>query len=127
MDVVASLASDKNVWDAVMRNEKVMEFVRTHQPKVPLADGNPQSSTGEATTNSAFADFARSIKGILAEMVSNISSFLQELLGASPGASSVPSTKTSHDTDDFSANFDMGASFVALAVATILVVLLKRG
>ncbi|KAJ8504011.1 hypothetical protein OPV22_004897 [Ensete ventricosum] len=136
-DVVASLASDKNVWDAVMRNEKVMEFVRTHQPilhpesnaasEVPLADGNPQSSTGEATTNSAFADFARSIKGILAEMVSNISSFLQELLGASPGASSVPSTKTSHDTDDFSANFDMGASFVALAVATILVVLLKRG
>ncbi|CAL9754090.1 unnamed protein product [Musa acuminata subsp. burmannicoides] len=137
-DVVASLASDKNVWDAVMRNEKVMEFFRTHQSivlhpesnaatEVPLADGNPRSSTAEATTNSAFAHFVRNIKVILAEMVSNISSFLQELLGTSPGASSSPSTKTSHNTDDLSANFDMGASFVALAVATILVVLLKRG
>ncbi|CAL9096160.1 unnamed protein product [Musa textilis] len=137
-DVVASLASDKNVWDAVMRNEKVMEFFRTHQSIVlhpesnavteaPLADGNPQSSTAEATTNSAFVHFVRNIKVTLAEMVSNISSFLQELLGTSPGASSSPGTKTGHDTDDLSANFDVGASFVALAVATILVVLLKRG
>lgn len=30
-DVVASLAADKNVWDAVMKNEKVMEFYRTQQ------------------------------------------------------------------------------------------------
>lgn len=29
--VVASLASDKNVWDAVMKNEKVMQFYRNHQ------------------------------------------------------------------------------------------------
>ncbi|URE02427.1 hypothetical protein MUK42_19186 [Musa troglodytarum] len=137
-DVVASLASDKNVWDAVMRNEKVMEFFRTHQSIVlhpesnavteaPLADGNPRSSTAEATTNSAFAHFVRNIKVTLAEMVNNISSFLQELLGTSPGASSSPGTKTGHNTDDLSANFDVGASFVALAVATILVVLLKRG
>ncbi|KAI3959556.1 hypothetical protein MKX01_025072, partial [Papaver californicum] len=29
--VVSSLASDKNVWDAVMGNEKVMEFLKLHQ------------------------------------------------------------------------------------------------
>ncbi|KAL5667478.1 hypothetical protein ACJX0J_019699, partial [Zea mays] len=29
--VVASLASDRNVWDAVLKNEKVMEFYKTHQ------------------------------------------------------------------------------------------------
>ncbi|KAG8086902.1 hypothetical protein GUJ93_ZPchr0010g7293 [Zizania palustris] len=29
--VVASLASDKNVWEAVSRNEKVMEFCKTQQ------------------------------------------------------------------------------------------------
>lgn len=29
--VVASLASDRNVWDAVMGNEKVMEFLKLQQ------------------------------------------------------------------------------------------------
>ncbi|KAG8046653.1 hypothetical protein GUJ93_ZPchr0008g12045 [Zizania palustris] len=32
--VVASLASDKNVWEAVFRNEKVMEFCKTRQPSM---------------------------------------------------------------------------------------------
>lgn len=30
--IAASLACDKNVWDAVMKNEKVMEVYRNHQP-----------------------------------------------------------------------------------------------
>jgi hypothetical protein len=28
---VASLASDKNVWDAVMKNEKVIKFYKTYE------------------------------------------------------------------------------------------------
>jgi hypothetical protein len=32
-DVVASLASDKNVWDAVMKNEKVMKFYKTYESR----------------------------------------------------------------------------------------------
>lgn len=28
---MASLASDKNVWDAVMKNEKVMKFYKTYE------------------------------------------------------------------------------------------------
>lgn len=28
-DVVASLASDKNVWEAVMKNKKLVEFYKT--------------------------------------------------------------------------------------------------
>jgi hypothetical protein len=34
--VVASLASDRNVWDAVLKNEKVMEFYKTHQTSMYL-------------------------------------------------------------------------------------------
>ncbi|XP_073004815.1 uncharacterized protein [Typha latifolia] len=33
-DVVASLASDQNVWNAVKENEKVSEFCKKHQPTV---------------------------------------------------------------------------------------------
>ena len=28
---MASLASDKNVWDAVMKNEKVMKFYKAYE------------------------------------------------------------------------------------------------
>ncbi|XP_039131838.1 uncharacterized protein LOC120268560 [Dioscorea cayenensis subsp. rotundata] len=34
-EVVASIASDKNVWDAVMKNQKVLDFYKTHQTVIP--------------------------------------------------------------------------------------------
>lgn len=34
-EVVASIASDKNVWDAVMKNQKVLDFYKTHQTGKP--------------------------------------------------------------------------------------------
>ncbi|THU68712.1 hypothetical protein C4D60_Mb08t06750 [Musa balbisiana] len=68
------LASNKNVWDAIMKNEKVMEFYRTYMSR----------------------------------------------------ASSSTSTKSSHEDDRPSVNTATGASFMALAIAAILVVLLKR-
>ncbi|GJN30602.1 hypothetical protein PR202_gb18921 [Eleusine coracana subsp. coracana] len=42
-DVVASLASDKNVWDAVMKNEKVMKFYKRLETK--LSDSSSGSSS----------------------------------------------------------------------------------
>ncbi|URE38061.1 hypothetical protein MUK42_17712 [Musa troglodytarum] len=128
------LASDKNVWDAIMKNEKVMEFYRTCMSTVessvareaPVADIDSKSLGGEATGRLVIADFVHDVKHKVVETVSNISSFLQELLGTSAGASSSTSTKTSHEDDWPSVNFATGATFLSLAIAAILVVLLKR-
>ncbi|CAL9107862.1 unnamed protein product, partial [Musa textilis] len=80
------LASDKNVWDAIMKNEKVMEFYRTCM-------SSDKSLGGEATGRLVIADLVHDVKHKVVETVCNISSFLQELLGTSAGASSSTSTK----------------------------------
>ncbi|WOL05163.1 hypothetical protein Cni_G13889 [Canna indica] len=136
-EVVASLASDKNVWNAVMNNTKVMEFYRTHQSivlqpesesntEVPVVDNNSESSAAK-TGNSPFADFVNNVKVKVATMISNVSSILEELIGISPGTPNSTSTNDSPHTNKPFAEFALGASFMALAVAAILVVLLKRG
>ncbi|EHA8587986.1 Bifunctional protein HldE [Cocos nucifera] len=143
-DVVASLASDKNVWDAVMKNEKVMEFYRTQQSVVlqPETNVDFEESVGENectkeflespkspardSQSSVFMEIMGHIKLKVTEMVSQISNFLQDLLGTSTGAQSSTSTKS---TGSNGSNVDVavGASFIALAIAAILVVLVKRG
>ncbi|RWW03391.1 hypothetical protein GW17_00033451, partial [Ensete ventricosum] len=131
-DVVASLASDVNVWNAVMKNEKVMEFYRTHQSSALNSESDVasedvaddcESSTVETTPNSVFSDFVNNVKVKVVAMVNNISSFFQEILRALAGNSSPTSTNTDKPFVDFA----FGSSFLALAIATILVVLLRRG
>lgn len=143
-DVVASLAADKNVWDAVMKNEKVMEFYRTQQSVVLQPETNvdfeesvgenectkeflenPKSPAGDSQS-SVFMEIMGHIKLKVTEMVSQISNFLQDLLGTSTGAQSSTSTKSSGSTGS-NVDVAVGASFIALAIAAILVVLVKRG
>ncbi|CAL9783007.1 unnamed protein product [Musa acuminata subsp. burmannicoides] len=126
-DVVASLASDENVWNAVMKNEKVMEFYVTHQSialnsESDVAD-DCESSTAETTPNSVFSDFVHNVKVKVVAMVGNITSFFQEILQTLGRSSS----STSTNTDKPFVDFTIGSSFMALAIATILVVLLRRG
>ncbi|CAL9145420.1 unnamed protein product [Musa hybrid cultivar] len=52
------LASNKNVWDAIMKNEKVMEFYRTYM-------------SSESTGRSVIADFAHDVKHKVVETVIN--------------------------------------------------------
>ncbi|KAG0492496.1 hypothetical protein HPP92_005894 [Vanilla planifolia] len=139
--VVASLASDKNVWDAVMKNEKLIEFCRNSQLGLApqrivnpaeecvadnkLADGFAAAAEVEDTTEegSGFKSFVNNIKVKVFNMLTNISNLVQDIFNfASSGLKEAKSSNA--DTGD---GLPLKASFMALAVATILVVLLKRG
>ncbi|RRT67889.1 hypothetical protein B296_00035901 [Ensete ventricosum] len=88
--------------------------------EVPVAEDDHGSSGAEASKSSAVADFLHNVKNKVVDMVSNISSLLQDLLEKSSGTSS-PKTP-----DEPFAHFPMGASLMSLGIAVIMVVLLRR-
>ncbi|KAK1305208.1 hypothetical protein QJS10_CPB11g01083 [Acorus calamus] len=149
-DVVASLASDKNVWDAVLKNEKVMDFYKTHQTLEPVLAGvtgdiNVDSHltsyvengyikgasecmgtefTEKEPETSVFSGFMKNIKLKIDEVVSNISNLFQSFMGSPDEGSGSPDGGRSRT--ETAIDLGIGASFIALAIAAIMVVLFKR-
>ncbi|KAF0914230.1 hypothetical protein E2562_027802 [Oryza meyeriana var. granulata] len=130
-DVVASLASDKNVWNAVMRNEKVMKFYKTYEAKLSEDEvegsesDNVQNSSVSASAGEAFIDYVEKMKALVSEMVTNLSSIMQDLVATSSEGQSKGKLKTMimDSKKDFA---NAPSAFVVLAIASIMVVLLKR-
>ncbi|KAL5976119.1 hypothetical protein ACLOJK_020449 [Asimina triloba] len=133
-NVVASLAADKNVWDAVMKNEKVMEFYQSQQSScvLPLnAEATAEffSEHGSDEKNyenmgDGFMRFIGNVKLRVANMVSNLSEFLQNIFGN-------PGEQQDTATDDRKGGFKFfekkgAAPFFMLGILAIMVVLLKR-
>lgn len=138
--VVASLACDVNVWDAVMKNDMVLEFCNKHKsvilPPDPIEENlglerlfsETVGSTDEETSEGSafFPRIVQTIKVKVYEMVNNISCFLQDFMGASSENHGTASAGTSTSSSADYTNIALGSSFIALAVATILVVLVRR-
>lgn len=133
--VVASLASDRNVWDAVLKNEKVMEFYKTHQttlvqtfPEEAATVESPEkfedATSENAPTGSPFADFVDKAKKTMMDVVDNITHFFQDLLH--PPAEAQAGAGSSAEKGPSLAEMAVGGSFMALTIAVILVVLFKR-
>eukprot|EP00262_Sarcandra_glabra_P019362 TRINITY_DN728_c0_g1_i1.p1 TRINITY_DN728_c0_g1~~TRINITY_DN728_c0_g1_i1.p1 ORF type:complete len:323 (+),score=68.70 TRINITY_DN728_c0_g1_i1:245-1213(+) len=125
-NVVASLASDKNVWEAVMKNEKVMEFYQSNQigalpDDVNVDMGYAEKHTEESNIN-ILMELMNKIKMKVVEMISNISNLFQNVFGNFTQETSFTESKRSTTTETA-----IGASFMALAIAAIMVVLVKRG
>ncbi|XP_043718956.1 uncharacterized protein LOC122666909 [Telopea speciosissima] len=139
--VVASLASDKNVWDAVMQNEKVMEFFLS-QPTSVLShdtDMNDKESSADngfydpksdeessGSSVNGFIGFMENIRVTATEMVKNVSDFIHSLFGGF-GAGNASVDEKSSASSGMPVDKIMGASFMGLAVLAIMVVVLKRG
>ncbi|KAF7097051.1 hypothetical protein CFC21_098913 [Triticum aestivum] len=136
--VVASLASDKNVWDAVLKNERVMEFYKSHQQTLvnTFPEGTDSSDSVESPekfeeaspeyalpTASPLSDFVDNAKKTMMEMVDNITNFFQDLFHNPAEAEAGPGSSSKKPSF---AEMAAGGSFVALAMAVILVVLFKR-
>ncbi|KAG6516755.1 hypothetical protein ZIOFF_027229 [Zingiber officinale] len=127
--VVASIAADKNVWAAVMNNPDVTEFYETHKSivyppesscfvtEVPMADEDHKSSTTKPTKISQFMNLIHRAKDKMVEVVINISTFMQDFLDPK---------KAGNEQDKSFFNSSFGSSLMALAIATILVILFKR-
>ncbi|KDP39009.1 hypothetical protein JCGZ_00766 [Jatropha curcas] len=131
--VVASIASDPNVWDAVWKNVALQEFLQSQKTNAELQDpGSPRaftelsddSSETEKSENKPI-DIFENIKQTVAEMVNSVSSMIQQIFGFA----TAENTSSAADEDSQPTFFDktLGASFMALAVMVIAVVVLKRG
>ena len=89
--------------------------------------GTAKSPDKDISQGSAFfTDVVQNIKAKMSELVSSISGFLKDFIGSSSDVGH-GRTKTSTSPSENYVEIGVGASFIALAVAAILVVLLKRG
>ncbi|CAD6210062.1 unnamed protein product [Miscanthus lutarioriparius] len=137
-DVVASLASDKNVWDAVMKNEKVIKFYKTYESKLSecssvsgdeVEDGEAASLQSNTylsqSAGESVKDYLEKMKALVSEMMANLSNMMQDLVAISDEGRSKGTIKTliMSSSKDFP---NAPSAFVLLAIASIMVVLLKR-
>lgn len=125
--VVASIASDQNVWTAVMKNEALLEYFQSQDTGLngsldeSLSDAeipgyqshkySDDETVDEKESKNGFNSFFKDVKSKVEDMLNSLSSFFQNLFAGSASA-------------DASA---MGASIMGLAVMVIMVVVLRRG
>ncbi|XP_021288098.1 uncharacterized protein LOC110419399 [Herrania umbratica] len=133
--VVASLAADPNIWNAVLNNSAYMEFVQSQKTNDELEDrGSPQSSESSVKleeyvdaghpkdSGNQFSNFLLNVKTTVVELVNKVTDFLQSLFtlpSAENAKGNAGSTFSSFDKT-------IGASLMGLAVMVIMVVLVKR-
>ncbi|KAJ0733782.1 hypothetical protein HanPI659440_Chr11g0412311 [Helianthus annuus] len=137
--VVASIASDPNVWNAVLQNPDLVDFLQTHKTDVvfPEADSNvnsPFDSTQEATGESkaaagkGFMDYVEEIKQkitvTVVDMMNTLSDTFQSFFGGSPkdGVTVNPDGTAGISMEQTA----VGATLMGLAIMVISVVVLKR-
>ncbi|GAV87770.1 hypothetical protein CFOL_v3_31196, partial [Cephalotus follicularis] len=125
--VVASIASDPNVWDAVMRNVSLVEYLQSHSPNLDF--DSPKEFKESATIQSGnsgnkLKEILQNFKLTVVEMVGKVSDFFQNKF------SFLTSEKVSGDSNGNSGSIPVemavGASFLGLAAIVIMVVVLKR-
>ncbi|XP_031106496.1 uncharacterized protein LOC116011117 [Ipomoea triloba] len=141
--VVASIASDPNVWNAVLANPELQEFLVSQKTSASILDGeysveesvaetdflrysSPRcddltSEDGSPKPGNGFTDFLQNIRVAVLDMMNCLSDFFQNLFGGyKVFADADGSAKIS------AVDRALGASFMGLAVMAIMVVVLKR-
>lgn len=137
--VVASIASDPNVWNAVIQNPAVQEFMKSNQTTAKsqehifpenfeksseghvFSENFEKSSEGTEAGNSEnwFKNMLENIKLTVVDLVSSLSGSLQNIFGFSSDVNA--------DTNTTVMDITIGATFMGLVTLVAMVVLLKRG
>ncbi|XP_065862224.1 uncharacterized protein [Euphorbia lathyris] len=130
--IVASIASDPTVWDAVFKNEALQEFLQSQKTNEDLQNlespkeftelSDVASEVG-SSENSPMDDILVKIKLSVVEMMNNVSNFVQNIFGFSGENNAAADEKTSQQSFF---NNAMGASILGLAVMVIMMVVMKR-
>ncbi|XP_039012332.1 uncharacterized protein LOC120141573 [Hibiscus syriacus] len=129
--MVASIAADPNVWNAVLHNPAYMDFIRSHKTSYAFENiGSPGGCEPSSVkieeyfdanqVGNPFLDFVENFKTSVAEMANKATDFLQNLF-------TLPSAGV--EKGNAGLNYfekTIGAGLVGLAVMVIMVVLLKR-
>ncbi|KAI8011491.1 hypothetical protein LOK49_LG06G00586 [Camellia lanceoleosa] len=146
--VVASIACDPNVWNAVLQNEALVEFLQTNESTTLFSDMDPvmkesvataefldpqppknvddsSDSKQSADSGNGFMGFMENIKTTVVEMMNSLSDYFQNIFGG-PSAE-----KVAADADGSAkatiVNGVVGSSIMGLTVMVIMMVVLKRG
>ncbi|KAL3612568.1 hypothetical protein D5086_003588 [Populus alba] len=141
--VVAAVASDPNVWNAVWENEALQDFLQSQNTNTQSSEAkefvrdtdfqdavsskklaelsDDESDAGSSQTE--LVDIINNVKLTVVDMVTNVSSYFQKIFSFSsaehtPAANESPAATTIEKT--------IGASLMALAVMVIVVVALRR-
>ncbi|KAG8386182.1 hypothetical protein BUALT_Bualt03G0127000 [Buddleja alternifolia] len=135
-NVVASIACDPNVWNAVLQNQELQEFLQSQKTclkdLVEDSDHLDQSSTktinrsadyAEFDPDSGYADVVQKIKITVVDIMSSLSDYFQNFFG---GLEFDRVSSTSNGTARLSGDTVMEASFMGLAVMAIMVIVLNR-
>lgn len=129
--VVASIASDPNVWNAVMQNDALTEYIQSQKTNASHSDidGAESASDGRDSwfakvvkeTGNRFMDFMQNVNHTFIEMVNKASGFARDIF---KGARD-PGNSEYSDKEGFMGS-PLGAALMALAVSVIMVVVLRR-
>ncbi|KAA0063466.1 uncharacterized protein E5676_scaffold110G00240 [Cucumis melo var. makuwa] len=134
--VVASIASDPNVWNAMLGNEALKSFLQSYQNnKVveyhELTEGVEEASVGysigeqpQNESRNVFQKMLENIKTSIDDMLAKASSFIQNIFGPPPA-------EVSGGNDEATSGFStaekaMGSSIMGLVVIVVAVLLVKR-
>ncbi|KAH9626783.1 hypothetical protein KSS87_001942 [Heliosperma pusillum] len=139
-NVVASIASDPNVWVAVMQNPAFAEFLETEkkytesesqdsqksfvdsesETQTPTKSSLDTDNAEKAVKPDGFMGFIEDVKVTVVDMVSNLTSFVERLF-------SFPDAEKKEGISfDSPKSIFAGGTFMALAMMVIMVVLMKR-
>ncbi|KAI9070807.1 hypothetical protein K1719_047237 [Acacia pycnantha] len=135
--VVASIVSDPHVWDAILQNSMLNDFLQS-QEKVASFEPNESDIKLEELTDSddeissprngflhGFNNLMQNMKRTVAEMLGSVSSYLHNLFGfLSP--EKMGSDGAEKPNTFFTDPTAMRATFMGLAVVVAMVVLFKR-
>ncbi|XP_057752243.1 uncharacterized protein LOC130970248 isoform X1 [Arachis stenosperma] len=148
--VVASIACDPNVWDAVMQNPAVTDFFKLHQEvAISETEETPEnlencaavagSEAKEAAENEKllaesdlgngsfdFMSILENFKLTVTEMVSSVSNFLQNIFPTAEKENTHGDADGNAKQSFMDTNKIMGGTFMGLAVLAIMVVLVRR-
>ncbi|GMH05684.1 hypothetical protein Nepgr_007524 [Nepenthes gracilis] len=125
--VVASIASDRNVWDAVLQNEALRGYLNSETKNAEFEQPSKTSTVssdikGDGKSENPLMSFMEYVKNGVAEMVTKMTYFIHNLFGGSAGKGEAGAV------DGFpAAAMTAGGSLMALAVMVIMVVVMKRG
>ncbi|PWA58664.1 hypothetical protein CTI12_AA397760 [Artemisia annua] len=138
--VVASIASDPNVWSAVMQNPELVDFLHTHRTVVKDASGvSSEAGESESSPGKGFMEYVEDVKQkinvtvedvkqkinvTVVDMMNTLSDTFQSLFcTSSKGGFVINPDGTAALTAE---NVAVGASLMGLAIMVITVVVLKR-
>ncbi|KAL9264490.1 hypothetical protein AKJ16_DCAP06040 [Drosera capensis] len=124
--VVASIACDPNVWNAVLQNEALQGYLMSGAADAVYGDlQSPRSFTDSSAVEDhgseyGIMDFVEDAKNKVLDMVSKMTDFVHNLFNG-------PASKNAFGFMEGNQGTVVGGSFMALAVMVIMVVLVKRG